>query len=134
MRHILLLSTCLFLCTAAYAQQEQKITGVTINPDNSVTFQYRNPKAVNVEVSGEFMEGSARLREVDGVWTYTTPPLASEMYFYGLTVDGQPILDLNYSVVKDIPRWMNYFIISGEKGDLYSVQDVPHGVLYVKVK
>ena len=129
MRRILLLSAFALFATAVFAQQEQKITGVTINPDNSVTFKYRNPKAVTVEVSGEFMEGAAPLREVDGVWTYTTPPLASEMYFYGLTVDGQPILDLNYSLVKDIPRWMNYFIIGGEKGDLYSVQDVPHGTV-----
>ena len=129
MRQFILLTAFALFCTGAFAQQEQKITGVTINPDNSVTFRYRNPKAVTVEVSGEFMEGSARLREVDGVWTYTTPPLASEMYFYGLTVDGQPILDLNYSMVKDIPRWMNYFIIGGEKGDVYSVQDVPHGTV-----
>lgn len=109
------------------AAQNEVFTGVVINPDNSVTFRYRNPKAVKVEVSGEFMDGSAELTERDGVWTYTTAPLASELYFYSLTVDGQPILDLNYSVVKDIPRWMNYFIIGGEKGDLYSVQDVPHG-------
>ena len=129
MRHFILLTAFTLLCTAAFAQQEQKITGVTINPDNSVTFKYRNPKAYKVEVSGEFMQGSAPLKEVDGIWTYTTPPLASEMYFYGLTVDGQPILDLNYSMVKDIPRWMNYFIIGGEKGDLYSVQDVPHGTV-----
>ncbi|MBP5539479.1 MAG: esterase, partial [Bacteroidales bacterium] len=128
MRRILLLSFFSMLCAGAFAQQE-KITGVTINPDNSVTFRYRNPKAVTVEVSGEFMQGSAPLQEMDGVWTYTTPPLASEMYFYGLTVDGEPILDLNYSMVKDIPRWMNYFIIGGEKGDLYSVQDVPHGTV-----
>jgi enterochelin esterase family protein len=130
MRHFIILSALAFLCTGAFAQQEQvKVTGVTVNPDHSVTFSYINPKAVSVEVSGEFMQGSAPLREVDGIWTYTTPPLASEFYFYGLTVDGQPILDLNYSLVKDIPRWMNYFIVGGEKGDLYSVQDVPHGTV-----
>ena len=61
MRHFILLSVFTLLSTAAFAQQE-KITGVTINPDNSVTFQYRNPKAVTVEVSGEFMEGSAQLK------------------------------------------------------------------------
>ena len=104
-------------------------TGVVINPDNSVTFRYKNPKAVKVEVSGEFPEGSAALTERDGVWTYTTAPMPSELYFYSLSVDGEPILDLNYSVVKDIPRWMNYFIIPGEKGDLYSVKDVPHGTV-----
>lgn len=107
--------------------QPEVFTGVVINPDHSVTFRYKNPKAVKVEVSGEFMQGSASLTERDGVWTYTTGPLASELYFYSLAVDGQPILDLNYSVVKDIPRWMNYFIIGGERGDLYSVQNVPHG-------
>ena len=47
-----------------------EFTAVTLNPDNNVTFRYRNPKAVTVEVSGEFMEGAAPLREVDGVWTY----------------------------------------------------------------
>lgn len=65
MRHTILLSVLSLLCTSAFAQQE-KITGVTINPDNSVTFRYRNPKAVTVEVSGEFMQGSAPLREVSG--------------------------------------------------------------------
>lgn len=110
-------------------QKPEVFTGVVINPDNSVTFRYKNPKAVKVEVSGEFMEGSAQLVEKDGIWTYTTAPLASEMYFYTLSVDGSPIVDMNYSMTKDIPRWMNYFIIGGEKGDIYSVQDVPHGTV-----
>lgn len=110
-------------------QQPKPFVGVVINPDNSVTFQYKNPKAVKVEVSGEFMKGSAELVEKEGVWSYTTAPLESELYFYSLSVDGMPIVDLNYSVVKDIPRWVNYFIIPGEKGDLYSVQDVPHGTV-----
>ena len=109
--------------------QPEVFTGVVVNPDNSVTFRYKNPKAVKVEVSGEFPEGSAALNEKDGVWTYTTAPMPSELYFYSLSVDGEPILDLNYSVVKDIPRWMNYFIIPGERGDLYSVKDVPHGTV-----
>lgn len=135
MKKFLLTATLAAISCIAFAQparmmqQPEVFKGVIINPDNSVTFQYKNPKAYNVEVSGEFMEGSARLVERDGVWTYTTKPLASELYFYSLTVDGSPILDLNYSVVKDIPRWMNYFIIGGEKGDLYSVQDVPHGTV-----
>ncbi len=138
------ISTALAMLLAAgslaYAQEQQQpqrparqnpevFTGVVINGDNSVTFRYKNPKAVKVEVSGEFMEGSAQLVEKDGIWTYTTAPLASEMYFYTLSVDGSPIVDMNYSMTKDVPRWMNYFIIGGEKGDIYSVQDVPHGTV-----
>jgi len=123
----ILIAAMFMLPMCSIIAQSEVFTGVVINDDSSVTFRYRNPKAVKVEVSGEFMEGSAELTERDGVWTYTTAPLASELYFYSLTVDGQPILDLNYSVVKDIPRWMNYFIIKGDRGDLYSVNDVPHG-------
>ena len=151
MKKILFISVLALLCCSAYAQpqvgpggeplrprmgaapQPQEVfTGVVINDDNSVTFRYKNPKAMKVEVSGEFMQGSAELKEVDGVWTYTTEPLAPELYFYSFTVDGSPIVDLYYSMVKDIPRWMNYFIISkekGDRGDIYGVHDVPHGTV-----
>lgn len=132
MKRIILSAALSLLTLCAYAQPgapQEVFTGVVINPDNSVTFRYRNPKAIKVEVSGEFMDGTAELVERDGVWTYTTAPLASEMYFYGLKVDGQDILDYNWSMTKDIPRWMNYFIISGEKGDVYAVNDVPHGTV-----
>ena len=149
MKRIILLTAMTLLAAGAYAQQvgpggeplrprqaapapQEVFTGVVINEDNSVTFRYRNPKAVRVEVSGEFMEGSADLTETDGVWTYTTEPLEPELYFYSLTVDGPPIVDLYYSVVKDIPRWINYFIIrsgAGDRGDIYSVHNVPHGTV-----
>ena len=148
MKRILLISAFIFLAIGAYAQQvgpggeplrprqpaepQEVFTGVVINPNNSVTFRYRNPKAVKVEVSGEFMEGSAELTEADGVWTYTTEPLEPELYFYSLTVDGSPIVDLYYSVVKDIPRWINYFIIrseAGDRGDIYSVHNIAHGTV-----
>ena len=151
MKKILFISVLALLCCSAYAQpqvgpggeplrprmgaapQPQEVfTGVVINEDNSVTFRYKNPKAMKVEVSGEFMQGSAELKEVDGVWTYTTEPLEPELYFYSFTVDGSPIVDLYYSVVKDIPRWINYFIIrseAGDRGDIYSVHNVPHGTV-----
>ena len=149
MKRIIILTAMTLLAAGAYAQQvgpggeplrprqaapapQEVFTGVVINEDNSVTFRYMNPKAVKVEVSGEFMQGSAELKEADGVWTYTTEPLAPELYFYSLTVDGSPIVDLYYSVVKDIPRWINYFIIrseAGDRGDIYSVHNVPHGTV-----
>jgi len=149
MKRIIILTAMTLLAAGAYAQQvgpggeplrprqaapapQEVFTGVVINEDNSVTFRYKNPKAVRVEVSGEFMEGSADLTETDGVWTYTTEPLEPELYFYSLTVDGSPIVDLYYSVVKDIPRWINYFIIrsgAGDRGDIYSVHNVPHGTV-----
>ena len=66
-----------------------------IHPDNTVTFRIIAPKAVKVQVTGDFLPpvkittpngggyeipGIADLVENDGVWEYTTPaPLAPEL-------------------------------------------------------
>ena len=67
----------------------------------------------------------------DGVWEYTSEPLASELYYYWFIVDGiDHVADPSNSyVMRDVGSQMNYFIIPGERGDLYSAQNVPHGTL-----
>lgn len=98
----------------AWAQQAlfggNQIVSPEVNADGTVTFRLYAPKAVKVEVTGDFLPqvkvptpmgemeqpGVAPLKEEKGgVWTYT-----------------------------------NIFIVEKEKGDtgdLYSVNDVPHG-------
>ena len=117
-----------------------------INKDGSVTFYYADPAAESVSVSGDFLppatidtpsgkmevQGSAALaRDENGVWSYTTAPLAPELYAYTLTVNGIRMLDpANVYVNRDVSSLMNIFIVSraeNDKGDLYSVNDVPHG-------
>ena len=120
-----------------------------INPDHSVTFRYYNPKAVTVQITGDFLpaqkvtymrdgvemtaEIPARvdLREQNGMWTYTSAPLEGELYSYTLYVDGQKAMDpSNIYQNRDIATWTNIFTLSAEQGDkgwYYEVQDVPHG-------
>lgn len=102
---------------------------VKVNPDRTVTFCVSAPKAVKVEVVGDF--GSASLAEGEkGVWSCTTGPLESELYNFRFYVDDLPYNDPgNTYVQRDISNLMHYFIVPGNPGDLYSVGDVPHGTV-----
>lgn len=146
---ILSLAATLLVSISAMAQQAlfnvQDLTSPEVNPDGTVTFRLSAPKAVKVEVVGDFLpkrtvqtpfgvqeaEGSAELTEKDGVWTYTSDALPAELYSYKFKVDGLDYLDpSNVYRNRDIVSFTNMFIITKEKGDcgdLYSVNNVPHG-------
>ena len=142
----------LLIGLSAFAQQAlgpgTGIVSPEINPDHSVTFRYYNPKAVTVQITGDFLpaqivtymrgdvemtaEVPARvdLKEQNGMWTYTSEPLEGELYSYTLYVDGQKAMDpSNIYQNRDIATWTNIFTLSAEQGDkgwYYEVQDVPH--------
>ena len=153
MRKLFIFAASLLWGAALFAQQAlgpgTGIISPEINADNTVTFRYYNPKAVTVQVSGDFLPtqkisfmvegkerswdapGRADLVEQNGLWTYTTAPLEGELYSYTLYVDGQKMMDpSNIYQNRDIATWTNIFTISTEKGDkgwYYQVNDTPHG-------
>lgn len=120
-----------------FAQQSLWSGGPVVSPevqaDNRVTFRLQAPKAVKVQVAGDFLpEGIADLTEgTGGLWEYTTPePLAPELYSYWFLVDGLRINDpSNVFMIRDVATIMNIFIIGGGRADLYKVNDVPHGTV-----
>ncbi|MBQ5574637.1 MAG: esterase [Bacteroidales bacterium] len=140
-------------CATANAQEklfnQASVQSPVINNDGTVTFNIYAPKAVKVEVSGDFLPKTtvdtpfgpqettipAQLTEgKNGVWTFTTEKLAPELYSYTFNIDGmKDVKDpANVYVNRDITTYTNIFIISsdkGDKGDLYRVNEVPHGDL-----
>ena len=122
-----------------------QVNSPVVNADGTVTFNVYAPKAVKVEVTGDFLSprkvdtqtgqmevpGWAELKETNGVWTFTSDPLAPELYSYSLRVDGMEMLDpSNVYINRDVASVKNIFIVSrgvGDKGYLYGVNDVPHG-------
>src|SRR5690554_8218294 len=75
-------------------------------------------------------EPVAMKKDDSGVWTHTTEVLASDLYTYFFLVDGVPVCDpANPYVVRDVASIFNYLLVPGGQGDLYAVQDVPHGTL-----
>lgn len=139
MKRYILTLAALLCATALYAQQNlwqaEGLTSPEIHDDNSVTFRLYAPEAESVGVRGDFLangvEEAAMTRDDNGIWSYHSEPLQSELYFYSFTVDGmRDVHDpSNVYFVRDVATQMNYFIIPGERGDLYAAQDVPHGSL-----
>lgn len=150
MRNILLLAIAFLLTVSASAQQAlwggQNIISPEINADNTVTFRFQAPDAKKVQITGDFLPtekaqtpfgesdvpGSADLQKnKDNIWEYTTPqPLPSELYSYSFIVDGLKVTDPNNVYLsRDVASVTNIFIIKGGAGDLYSVNNVPHGTV-----
>ena len=107
-------------------------TSPEIGADGSVTLRLYAPKAEEVKVTGDFLAGEATMtRNENGVWEYHSEPLASELYSYSFIVDGmRDVRDpMNSYAMRDVGSLFNYFIVGGERGDLYSAQNVAHGTL-----
>ncbi|MBR4688546.1 MAG: esterase, partial [Bacteroidales bacterium] len=123
MKRLLFTAVALLVSASAFSQQAlgpaSGITSPEINPDHSVTFRYRGPKAVTVQLQGDFLPGRVDMKEGrDGMWTYTTEPLAGELYSYSFIVDGVRTMDPNNIYQnRDIATWTNIFTLSAEKGD-----------------
>lgn len=128
----ILLSLILLVCAFALsAQTDHALKSPKVNPDKSVTFLVNAPAARTVKLAADFIKGAADMKKgPDGVWSYTSEPLRSDLHYYSFVVDSLSILDPdNTYVIRDTRRLMNYFIVEGGQGDNYKVQDVPHGTV-----
>ena len=122
------------LCMAQQALQNKlHIISPEIHSDNTVTFRLYAPKAVKVQLKGDYstMGNADMVEKENGVWEYTTPqPLEPELYCYRFIVDGLTINDpSNVYRIRDIVTVSNVFIIGGGQADLYKINDVPHGTV-----
>lgn len=150
MKRFSLLSALLLMCAITFAQQALWGGALVVSPeihdDNTVTFRLKAPKAMKVQVTGDFLPtqkintpfgefdgpGVADLKEgKDGVWEFTTPePLKPELYSYSFIVDDLKMMDPgNVYMIRDVASVTNVFIIGGGRADLYKVNKVPHGTV-----
>jgi enterochelin esterase family protein len=146
------------LCIGLSASAQQALFGgpsvesPVINPDGTVTFRFMAPKAVKVEVTGDFLPtqkvemefggnkmsydapGVGVLKEgKGGVWEYTTDfVVAPDMYNYTFRVDGVSQIDPhNMWVNRDVASLSSVLLVPvpGERSDLYAIHKVPHGTV-----
>ena len=150
MKRFLIFAAALLTGTGGFAQQAlwggSQIVSPEVHEDCTVTFRLKAPKAVRVQVTGDFLPtqkvntpfgefdapGIAELTEnKEGVWEFTTPePLAPELYSYTFLVDGLKINDpSNVYMIRDVASVTNVFLIGGGRADLYKINDVPHGTV-----
>ncbi len=133
------LISSLFVLVAAMsmnAQQnvsfrEGKLVSPVVNADHTVTFRLQAPKAKTVKVVADWEanKGTGEMKKgKDGVWTYTSPQLPSEMYTYRFDIDGVVGLDpVNPFTRRDVGNVFSIFYVGDGCADYYQVHDVAHG-------
>lgn len=146
MKRLTALTVALLIGVTMFAQQALWGTAPVVSPEihdnNTVTFRFKAPKAVRVQLTGDFLPvqknakfeapGIVDLKEGrEGVWEYTTPePLKPELYSYSFIVDGLRMNDpANVYLIRDVSTLTNVFIIGGDRADFYKVNPVPHGTV-----
>jgi enterochelin esterase family protein len=130
MRLLAALAVLLLFLTAGVQAQAYRST--EIHPDGSVTFRYFAPNASTVALRLEGVEQPLVMTKVAaGLWSYTTSPLAPEIYSYHFEVDGQTALDpqsTNY--VANALFHNNWLLLPGATAQPWEQSAVPHGVLH----
>ncbi|MGB5316892.1 MAG: alpha/beta hydrolase-fold protein [Robiginitalea sp.] len=139
----------LLLPIPALSQQALIESGPIVSPENlktgAVTFRLLAKNADSVQINGDFLPTEKRKTEFgeidvpvtanlskdeNGVWSFTSGPLESELYGYSFLVDGVVTTDPNNPfLIRDVSTVTNTFLIGNGQADLYRVQDVPHGTV-----
>jgi enterochelin esterase-like enzyme len=130
----LLLFPLLVLSLGAAAQAPPAVVSPEVGADRRVTFRLRAPNATDVQIAGEFFQGSKPLvKGEDGVWSLTIGPLDPEIYNYTLTVDGVRTIDPGNPVVKtgSTPSTLASMLeVPAPTPTFYDFKNVPHGELH----
>ena len=124
---------CLGLAFEASAQRPwvQAVESPVVHSNRTVTFNFNAPNAKKVELSAQFIKGNQPLTiSTSGVLSITLGPVEPNLYPYNFIVDGVSIADPNNQNIFPNERFKSSLVdIPGDKPSIYSIQDVPHGVV-----
>ena len=114
-----------------HAQQTRAIVSPEVLPDGRVTFRLNAPKADEVTLTGEFLNGPRSfVRDADGVWSVTVGPIAPEIYHYNFTIDGVRTSDPANPQLKTgstASTISSVLEVRHPSPAFYDAQPVPHG-------
>ncbi len=121
LHNIFPLLSILLLASQIHAQQ--------IQTDGTVLFTYDKKDAQSAEV---VVNGKAypMHKNAQHIWQAHVTNLTSDLHTYLYYINGIPTLDpSNPHCMRDVASTFNFFILPGEKGNLFHVQNVPHGTV-----
>ena len=121
------LLTGLFVCSCSTNEPTRQST--ICNEDGTVTFQYWNDHAKEVQVDVQFAGKNPMTYDKEkGVWTATLGPAAPDLYPYCFIVDGISVMDpLNPQYFPNEGFKSSLLEIPGKEPLPHDIRDVPHG-------
>jgi enterochelin esterase-like enzyme len=117
-------------------QQGPAVVSPQVNPDRTVTLRLHAPKATEVRVTGEILNGAqpvAMTRGEDGIWTVTMPAVPPDVYTYAFNVDGVNTPDPRNPWVKLVSSTglASQVEVPGEGPMFWDSKPVPHGLVQI---
>jgi enterochelin esterase-like enzyme len=108
-----------------------------VNADRTVILRLLAPKATQVTVTGELLNGATQpatmTKADDGIWTITMPAVPPDVYTYAFNVDGVNTPDPRNPWVKLVSGTglASQVEIPGDGLQFWDSKPVPHGLLQI---
>ncbi len=116
--------------------QGPQVVSPQVNADRTVTVRLLAPKATDITITGELLNGSdpkAMTKGDDGIWTATLGPLPADVYTYAFSVDGVNTTDPRNPWVKLVSGTglASQVEVPGDGAQYYDSKPVPHGLVQI---
>ncbi|MDI3253640.1 MAG: esterase, partial [Bacillota bacterium] len=98
-----------------------------VDSNSRVLVRIMAPNASTVKLnfwSGPKMD---MVKQADGSWTATTPPMAPGLHYYTINVDGAEVSDPGSTAYFGGGKWASAVEVPEAGADYYLPQNVPHG-------
>ena len=117
-------------------QQGPQVVSPEVNADRTVTLRLLAPKATEVTVTGEILNGAQpkpMTKGEDGIWTATMPAVPADIYTYAFNVDGVNTPDPRNPRVKLVSGTglASQVEVAGDSPQFWDSKPVPHGLLQI---
>jgi enterochelin esterase-like enzyme len=117
--------------TTILAQMPARLVSPELQSDGQVTFRFRSPNAVKVELSLEGQRDPTPMQKNDqGVWSVTIGPLEPDFYGYAFVEDGVGLVDPSNSIIKPNLLTQESEVHVPGSGPPWEVADIPHGAVH----
>jgi len=119
---------CLILLASgvAAAQPEQ-------SPDGKVVFKIKAPKAQEVLLRGDWMDGGKGVplsKNEQGEWSIAVEGMEPDLWSYNFFVDGVKTVDPANALMKGGARYLDSAVdVKGPAAEFQALRDVPHGTV-----
>ena len=116
--------------------QGPQVVSPQVNADRTVVVRVLAPKATEITVTGELINGTqpkAMTKGEDGIWTATLGPLPPDVYTYAFNIDGVNTTDPRNPWVKLVSATglASQVEVPGDGPQYYDSKPVPHGLVQI---
>ena len=98
-----------------------------VDSTGRVQLRVKAPDATKVRVNFWSGPKADMVKQADGYWTFTTPPLAPGLHYYTFVIDGAEVSDTNSHAFFGGGKHASAVEVPEPGSTYYSIQDVPHG-------